>query len=55
MSSNSKNMHDILASFIPSYEPKRRYKITGELDAENRVMYFDMAAAESSDFRTVKE
>ena len=37
---------------IPEYSPKKRYKITGELDSENRVMYFDAAKAEESSFRS---
>ena len=36
---------------IPSYEEKKRYKVTGEYDAENRVMYFDMSTAEGFSFR----
>lgn len=55
LSSSNKNMHDILAALIPEYHQKKRYKITGELDSENRVMYFDMTTAEISDFRSIKE
>ncbi|MEI3424233.1 MAG: hypothetical protein V8Q85_03950 [Christensenellales bacterium] len=36
---------------ILDYNPKKRYKVTGEFDAENRVMYFDMTTAEVSLFR----
>ena len=44
----SKNLRDIITAMIPDFNPKRRYKITGEYDSENRVMYFDMTTAEES-------
>ncbi len=47
----SKNLRDIITAMIPDFNPKRRYKITGEYDSENRVMYFDMTTAEESNFR----
>lgn len=31
------------------------YKVTGEYDLENRVVYFDMGSAEESQFRSKKE
>ena len=42
----------LLPSFalIPDAESNQRYKVTGEYDAENRVIYFDMTTAEASDF-----
>ena len=48
-------MHDVIAALIPDYQPKKRYKVVGEYDAENRVIYYDMSAAEVSEFRAVKE
>lgn len=51
----NKNLHDVLVLLIPDFQPKKRYKVTGEFDAENRVMYYDMSAAEISDFRAPKE
>ena len=47
----NKNLHDLVVRMIPSYEEKKRYKVTGEYDAENRVMYFDMSTAEGFSFR----
>lgn len=55
LSCNNKNLHDVLAMVIPDYQAKKRYKVTGEFDAENRVMYFDLSTAEISEFRATKE
>ena len=51
LSTNSKNMHDTVSRLIPEYNPKSRYKVTGYLDAENRILYFDMSDAEVSNYR----
>lgn len=48
----SKNLHDVVVRMIPDYKDKKRYKVTGEYDPENRVMYFDMSSAEESVFRS---
>ena len=48
---SNKNLRDVIAAMIPEYSNKKRYKVTGELDAENRVLYFDMASAVESKFR----
>ena len=45
----SRNLREIIVSMIPEFNPQKRYKITGEYDHENRVMYFDIGAAEVSD------
>ena len=42
-------------AFIPDFDPKKRYKVSGEFDAENRVMYYDMTTAVESAFRVSKE
>ena len=55
LSCGNKNLHDILVLFIPDHQPKKRYKVTGEFDAENRVIYYDMTTAEVSEFRATKE
>jgi hypothetical protein len=55
LSCNNKNLHDVLAMVIPDYQPKKRFKVTGEFDAENRVMYFNLSEAEVSEFRMSKE
>lgn len=51
LSCGNKNLHDVVALMISGYATKKRYKVTGEFDAESRVMYFDMATAIESDFR----
>ena len=44
--STNKNLRAVILSLIPNCDSKQRYKITGEYDSENRVMYFDMNTAE---------
>ena len=50
LSCGNRNLKDVVAKMIPNYQPKKRYKITGEFDAESRVMYFDMTTAVESTF-----
>ena len=52
LSVNSKNLRDIIVTMIPNYDSKKRYRIIGEYDSENRVMYYDMSTAEESDYRS---
>lgn len=52
---NNKNLRDVLAAMVPNFDNKKRYKVTGEFDSENRVMYFDMSTAEESNFRSKAE
>ena len=51
LSCSNKNLRDVIVVMIPNFDAKKRYKVTGEFDSENRVMYFDMAKAEESNFR----
>ena len=51
VSSGSKNLRDLIVLMIPDYDAKKRYKITGEYDSENRIMYYDMTTAEESIYR----
>ena len=51
LSCGNKNLRDVVAAMIPDYNNKTRYKVIGEYDAENRVMYFDMTTAEEANFR----
>ena len=51
LSCGNKNLKEVVVKMVPDYDPKKRYKVTGEFDAENRVMYFDMTTAEVSLFR----
>ena len=46
----NKNLRDVALALIPNCDRKQRYKITGEYDAENRVVYFDMTTAEISTY-----
>lgn len=55
LSCGNRNLHDTVAALIADYTPKTRYRIVGEFDTENRVMYFDMSTAEVSLFRQIKE
>lgn len=48
----SKNLRETVITLISNYNPKMRYKVTGEYDQENRVMYFDMTTAEESIYRS---
>ena len=52
LSCYSKNLRDAIVLMIPNCDPKKRYKITGEYDNENRVMYYDMTTAEEATYRT---
>ena len=51
LSCGNKNLHDVIVMMIPGCDNKKRYKVTGEYDAENRVLYFDMTTAEESNYR----
>ncbi len=42
----NRNLRDTMLALIPNGDTNQRYKITGEYDAENRVIYFDMTTAE---------
>lgn len=55
LSCGNKNLKEIVAKLIPDYKEKKRYKVTGELDAESRVLYFDMTTAEESSFRNAEK
>ena len=50
LSTSNKNLRDVMTALIPKFDSKQRYKVTGEYDAENRVMYFDMATAVAASF-----
>ena len=55
LSINNKNLRDIIVAMIPDCDAKKRYKITGEYDTENRVMYYDMTTAEECTYRSNEE
>ena len=50
LSIGNKNLRDVMTAMIPQFDSKQRYKVTGEYDADNRVMYFDMATAVPANF-----
>jgi len=51
LSITNKNLRDVIRELIPDYKAKVRYKVTGQFDAENRTMYYDMSTAEECEFR----
>lgn len=51
LSCSNKNLRDVMISMIPNCDGKKRYKVIGEYDPENRVIYFDMAKAEEASYR----
>lgn len=53
LSCGVKNLREIIVTLIPNFKAKNRYKVTGEYDHVNRVMYFDMATAEICNLRKV--
>lgn len=55
LSTNNKNIHDVVAALIPDYDPKKRYKVKGYFDTENRVMLYEMNEAEESAFRATQK
>ena len=52
LSTGNKNLRDVIGAMIPDYDAKNRYKVTGEYDSENRVMFFDLTTAKESNYRT---
>ena len=55
LSCGIKNLREIVSALIPDYSTKHRYKVTGEYDPASKVMYFDMATAEISNYRNKAE
>ena len=49
---NNKNLRDVIITMIPGFNNKNRYKVTGEFNVENRVVYFDMTTAQECNYRT---
>lgn len=56
LSMGNKNLFEIVTKLMPDYKPGSgiRYKVTGVLDMENKIMYYDMTAAETTEFRAPK-
>ena len=55
-SMGNKNLFEIVTKLMPDYKPGSgiRYKVTGVLDMENKIMYYDMTTAETTEFRAPK-
>ena len=51
----NKNLCDVMGAMIPDYVKKNRYRISGEYNTENRVMYFDMSSAAKSNYHKTAE
>ncbi len=56
LSMSNKNLFEIVTKLVPDYKPGSgiRYKVTGVLDMENKIMYYDMTTAEVTEFRASK-
>ena len=54
LSCGIKNLREVLITLVENFDAKDRYKITGEYDPENRIMYFDMGKAEVCNMRRGK-
>ena len=55
LSTSNKTLHDVMAALIPDFQLKTRYRVIGELDTVNRIMYYDMKTAEICPSRQVNE
>ena len=51
----NKNLLNTVRTMIKDYNIKKRYRVVGQYDAENRVMYYEMDTAEPSIYRSAKE
>ena len=56
LSMGNKSLFEIVTKLMPDYKPGSgiRYKVTGVLDMENKIMYYDMTTAETTEFRAPK-
>lgn len=56
LSTSNKNLVDCVKALLPDgCSDKKRYKVTGVYDAENRTMYFDMDEAKEDSYRQPKD
>lgn len=51
----NKNLLTVIFSMIPNYNGKLRYKVIGEYDNENRIVYFDLTTADECAFHGKKD
>ena len=47
----NKNIHAAVACLIPNYDAKKRYRVEGHMDMENKVIYYNMTEAVESSWR----
>ncbi|MBR7142006.1 MAG: hypothetical protein IKD06_00545 [Clostridia bacterium] len=52
---SNKNLLEVLRGLIKDYDTKKRYRVVGQYDHENKVMYYEMTTAEVSTYRPLKE
>lgn len=45
ISCTNKNIHEVITRLIPNYQAKKRYKVAGHYDSENKIMYYDLREA----------
>lgn len=50
ISCGNKNIHEVVTRLIPDYQTKKRYKVEGHYDSENKIMYYDLREAVISNF-----
>lgn len=50
VSCGNKNIHEVVTRLIPDYQAKKRYKVEGHYDSENKIMYYDLREAVLSNF-----
>ena len=48
---NNRNLRDVLDCLVPGSSVENRYAVSGEYDAENHVMYFDMRTVVINEYR----
>lgn len=48
---NSRALFDVVTHLIPNYADKKRYKVEGHYDADNKIMYYDLSTAVVNMFR----
>lgn len=51
ISCSSRALFDVVTHLIPNYADKKRYKVEGHYDADNKIMYYDLNSAAVSMFR----
>ena len=50
ISCGNKNIYEVVTRMIPDYQAKKRYKVEGHYNSENKIMYYDLQEAVLSNF-----